>query len=596
PHALVAWLRVLKQRATWSHLSSRTFSAMARLFHATIPLGTCGKIGRVKPSRRRLLTLLGLLPVLLVMTALAYMQVMQIFEHEPRNFLDAIEWASETITTTGYGRDAEWDHPITILFVIVMQFLGVFLVYMLVPLFLLPMLEERFEARLPREAPGDLDDHVVIFRWGPAVETLLDELLTAEIPVLIADLDEAACRGVLGRSGSGKARAHVVHAASVTEALRATRLDHARALVTNGSDEEDTIVVLIARELGFEGEVLALVEEPYHGKALASAGATAVFTPRHVLGAALAARASPRIQPRVDGVQQFGPNLRVAEVRIDPGSELAGQTLAEADLGQRTGAHVIGQWVRGRLDSRVQPELVIEPGGILLSIGRPESLDELVGLATDGRQRRAAGPFIVAGYGEVGRKIADLLRAVGEQVLVVDKFDSADEIDVRGDIVDPLTLERLDLDRARALLLALDSDSSTLFATLILKDEAPGLPIYARANAAESLDRLYRAGADYAVSISQVSAQILVHRLLDRSSLSLDTELQIVSTGARELADRRLAALDIRERLGCSVVAVERGDEVLTELDPDFRFEPDDLVYVCGHRSGTERFVWELGT
>ena len=548
----------------------------------------------MKSSRVRLLTLLAALPVLLVATAFVYMVIMNWFEHEPRDFLDAIEWASETITTTGYGRDAEWDHPITIAFVIVMQFLGVFLVYMLVPLFLLPMLEERFEARLPTTAPDDLSGHVVIFHWGPAVETLLDELSAADVPVLVADLDEAACRALVARRNVGRAPVHVLHETSVGRVLRGARLDHARALVTNGSDEVDTVVVLIARELGFEGEVLALAEEPYHERALISAGATAVFTPRHELGAALAARASPRIQPRVDGIRQLGPELRVSEVHLDPRSELAGQTLAESALGQRTGAQIIGQWVRGRLDARPRAETVLEPGGILLAIGRAEALDRLVELAAEeGRSARSSGPLLVVGHGEVGSKIAEQLNAADEPVLVIDKRDE-DDVDVVGDISDPGTLDRLGLDRARALVLALDSDSATLFATLILKDEAPDLPIFARVNAAENLDRLYRAGADYAVSISQVSAQILVRELLGRSELAHDTELQIVSVGAAELADRHLAALDIRERFGCSVVAVERGEDVLTAL-ADFRFEPMDRVYACGHRNDTERFVREMG-
>lgn len=553
----------------------------------------------MKRSHRRLLKLFAALPVILVVTAFGYMTIMSQFEGEPRGFFDALEWASETITTTGYGRDTDWDHPLTIFFVIVIQFFGVFLVYMLVPLFLIPLLEERFEVRLPRRAPDDLENHVVIFRWGAAVETLLEELVAAEVPVLVVELDETRARSVLARredGGSSYRNVHVLLEETVGRGLDAARLQHARALVANGSDEEDTIVVLVAQELEFPGEILALAEEPFHRKPLASAGATAVFTPRHVLGAALAARASHKIQPRVAGIQQLGPNLRVSEVRVDPECDLAGQTLAEAHIGQRTGAQVIGQWVRGKLDSQMRPDTRLVPRGILLAVGRPEALDQLAELATAGRKARTAGPFIIAGYGEVGRKIAQLFRDVDEPVLVVDKFKEDAEVDVRGDISDPEILDRLDLERARAMILALDSDASTLFATLILKDEAPDLPVIARINAAENLDRLYRAGADFVLSISQVSAQILVHRLLGRDTLALDTELQILKSSADRLCDRHLSALDIRQRTGCSVVAVERGSEVLTDLGAEFRFEPRDVVYVCGHRSDTERFARELGT
>jgi K+/H+ antiporter YhaU regulatory subunit KhtT len=46
----------------------------------------------------------------------------------------------------------------------------------------------------------------------------------------------------------------------------------------------------------------------------------------------------------------------------------------------------------------------------------------------------------------------------------------------------------------------------------------------------------------------------------------------------------------MRERTGCSVVAVERGDDVLTDFDDDFHFETDDALYVCGSNAAVRRF------
>ena len=40
-----------------------------------------------------------------------------------------------------------------------------------------------------------------------------------------------------------------------------------------------------------------------------------------------------------------------------------------------------------------------------------------------------------------------------------------------------------------------------------------------------------------------------------------------------------------------SVVAIERGDEVIVALDPAFTFEEGDAVYVCGADDGIERFL-----
>ena len=137
-------------------------------------------------SRKRLLGLVAALPILILLGALLYMAGMARLEGESRGFWQAIGWAAETLSTTGYGGDHSWEHPAMVLFVVVLQFLGVFLVFLIFPLYLIPFLEERFEVRLPKEAPP-LDDHVVIFGYGPAVESLLTELDRAGLETVVVE-------------------------------------------------------------------------------------------------------------------------------------------------------------------------------------------------------------------------------------------------------------------------------------------------------------------------------------------------------------------------------------------------------------------------
>lgn len=40
-----------------------------------------------------------------------------------------------------------------------------------------------------------------------------------------------------------------------------------------------------------------------------------------------------------------------------------------------------------------------------------------------------------------------------------------------------------------------------------------------------------------------------------------------------------------------SIVAVERGEDLRVELDPDFVFEKGDVVYVCGGERAIQRFL-----
>ena len=538
----------------------------------------------MRRSRRRLLLLILVLPFLVLFSATLYMVGMALLEGQSRTFWQSVEWAAETLTTTGYGADSRWGHPVMILFVMAVQFIGVFLVILIFPVYLIPFLEERFETRLPQEAPADLTGHAVIFRYGPAVETLLTELAAAHVPVLVLEPDETVARRLYEQG------LPVVHRALGDGALRSARLDTARAIVANGTDDENAALILTARQRDYQGPILALVEEPYHRKPMTLAGATATFTPRHILGAALAARASQRISPRVAGIQQLGRNLEVAEVQVGPDSPLAGHTLDAAAVASRTGATVIGQWTGGELEVFSGAGARIERGGTLVVVGSRDSIHRLSDLAEGEVALRRKGHFVIGGGGEVGRKVAELLRAVGEEVRLIDR-KAGGEVNLVGDVLDMKVLEEAKVSEAQAVILALNTDSSTLFATVILKDLAPDVPVIARVNRAENVERIHRAGAYFALSISQVSGQMLAKKLLGQDALLIDPQLKVLKLTSDGLAGHHPADLKIRERTGCSVVAVERGDEVLVELGPEFRFQPADTIYVCGSDSAVRRFT-----
>jgi len=540
----------------------------------------------VTRSQRRLVGLLLALPITAVLAALLYMAGMSWLEGSPRTFWRSLEWSVETITTTGYGGDANWGHPAMVIYVGLVQFLGAFLVFLVFPIYLIPFLQERFEVRLPREVQS-LSGHVLIFRYGPAVEALIEELEQAGSPYAVVEHDEERARNLLEKGR------RVLYCPEDGDPLAAGGLERARALVANGRDDENAAILLGVRQRGFEGDTIALAEDPFHRMPLSLAGAKAVFTPRHMLAAALAARASDRISPRISGIQQLGRRLEVAEVRVEPGSALAGRTLAEAGIGTRTGVTVIGQWVSGELRTNPGADMRLEPGGILVLLGREESIDRLEAEALGARRLRRTGAFLVAGFGEVGRKVTELLGDAGEAVKTVDRAPAAG-VDLVGNVLEQAVLERAGLAEARAVILALDSDEATLFSTVITKNRAPDVPVIARINHSKNVQRVYQAGADFALSLSQVSGQMLARRLLGEEAFTIDAQLKVVRVPVGALEGRTAGDLPIRERTGCSVVAVERGDEVVVDLGADFQFLRGDTLFVCGSNASTRSFQEEF--
>jgi Trk K+ transport system NAD-binding subunit len=348
--------------------------------HRTSPLP-------VKRSQKRLLIL-----VLSLFAVRLYMLGMSHLEGKPRTFWRSLEWAAETLSTTGYGADEIWDHPLMVVLVVLVQFLGVFLVFLIFPVYLLPFLEERFETRLP----GDCNaarDHVLIFRNGPAISSLIEELKVAGVTPVIIEEDEAEARRVQ-ESGT-----RVVFGDLDGRVMQRVGLSNARALILNSSDHRDAAATIIARQLGYTGNVLALVESPLHRQPTILAGATAAYTPRHVLGAALAARASRKVSPTVGGIQNLGHKLQVSEARIPPASAIAGKTLAEARIGLETGVTVIDQWMGGRLIAPPTSDMRLEPGGILILVGSIKNTEKFSDICCGTIAFRHDRRYIIAGNG-----------------------------------------------------------------------------------------------------------------------------------------------------------------------------------------------------
>ncbi len=129
---------------------------------------------------------------------------------------------------------------------------------------------------------------------------------------------------------------------------------------------------------------------------------------------------------------------------------------------------------------------------------------------------------VVIGFGRVGRMVADMLKIYGQRYLAVDA-DIDNVADARraghpvlfGDVARAELIDRLDLARARALILTMDDPVLTVRLARRMRALAPELPIIARARDPQHAAELYRAGVTDAVpetleSSLQLSEAVLV--------------------------------------------------------------------------------------
>ena len=147
---------------------------------------------------RRFAILVGVVVLILLTMSVLYMLGMTHLEGKPRSFWQALQWAAGTTSTTGYSVDTSWTHPLMVVYVVFSQFMGVTLIFLVLPIFLIPLLEERFETRLPHES-ADARDHVLVFDYGPAVATLVARASTSMGRVLRMDGDACGNEGMATR-------------------------------------------------------------------------------------------------------------------------------------------------------------------------------------------------------------------------------------------------------------------------------------------------------------------------------------------------------------------------------------------------------------
>jgi len=533
---------------------------------------------KLKRSTKRLLALLALLPTAVLVLGSLYMLGMEHLEGAPRSFLQSIEWASETLTTTGYGGDNRWNHPIMAMFVIVAQFLGQFLVFLIFPVLVLPYFEEQFEVRLQHVLPP-MAGKVLFYRYGPAIESLLDEFGSMHSPFVIFEEDMALARNLRDRGYN------VVFGKLGEDPAALAGVDKAQAVVANGGDHANATCTLIVRELGFAGPLYALADEPLYRAPMLQIGATDVFTPAHVLGAALAARASTRISPPAEGMHLLGTRVGMAEFRVRGGSQLAGKALGDLHLREQYGVSVIGQWYGGVFTSAKGPQTRVEPGAILVVVGVHANLEAVERMAMPIRR---AGPIVLAGFGAVGRKVVEMLHDAGETCVVIDRV-AAPGVDVVGSVLEQVTLDKAGIRAASAVVLALSDDSESVFATAVVRDYAPEVPLIVRVLRTPNTARLYRSGADFAISVGQVAGQILAYHLLGEQALPVENRIKFVRLSAGKLVGTHPWRCEALERTGAKVVAVERGGEVIVEFGDGFALGAADVLFVCGSLNSLAR-------
>ncbi|MFT6814001.1 MAG: voltage-gated potassium channel [Ilumatobacter sp.] len=226
-------------------------------------------------------------------------------------------------------------------------------------------------------------------------------------------------------------------------------------------------------------------------------------------------------------------------------------------------------------------------------------LKELRGRRRMTRQiNKMSGHTIVCGWGRVGAAVAHDLAREGHEVVVIDQSpDRVSDLEfpvVIGDATRDETLKAAGIERASALIAALDGDADNLFVTLSGRDLVPDLFIVARARADESIPKLTHAGANRVVNPQELGAARMasyvsspnVAEFIDVVMHERSIEFRMrefVITESCEIAGKTLRAANLREASGALILALRSpGDNFTTNPTGDHRLEPGHVIVAVG--------------
>lgn len=209
--------------------------------------------------------------------------------------------------------------------------------------------------------------------------------------------------------------------------------------------------------------------------------------------------------------------------------------------------------------------------------------------------------LILCGWGRVGSSIARHVRSTDMEVVVIDS--SADRIAsvsgpaLCGDATDEDVLRAAGIERARALVTALNADAENLYVTLTARSMHPDLFIVARTASESAVPKLLQAGADRVVNpqdlggtrMAALAVQPHVADFLDvvMHGGSLEFRLEQVDVPEESpIAGQTLRSARVHAYTGALVLALRHpGEEFRTNPSPETRVEGGDVLVVIGNAS-----------
>jgi len=540
--------------------------------------------GNLKSLFRLLLVLFGLVVLFSVLFHLIMLR-----EGQEHSWITGFYWTLTVMTTLGFG-DITFKGDLGRLFSVIVLVTGVIYLLVLLPFtfiefFYAPWMRAQAASRAPRELPANIRQHVILTNHDAVASALIPMLEKYGHPYVVLcstprdalALDERGIKSAVGDLDD-------------PETYSKMRIGQAAMLVTTRDDMVNVNVTFTARELAPHLPIVASAGSSASRDVLELAGATLVLRLEEMMGQALARRIT--IGDSDSHLIGNLGGLHIAEASA-LGTSLVGLALRDSQIRSRTGVNVIGTWNHGSLEI-ADADLAITSHTVFVLAGTKRQLETFD--ATFTTQTMVKPRVLIIGGGRVGRATYRALKSLDVCGLSIiernaDRVRGIPEA-IIGDATEMEVLKQASAREATTLIITTHDDDTNVALTIFFRRLRNNLQILARSTFDRNVPTLRRAGADLVLSYAAMGSNTILNVLRGSDHLLLAEGVNIFPAAIpSSMAGRLLSELDVRTQTGCSIIAVEKGGERITNPPPDFRLPSTGRIFLIGDLAAEERFL-----
>jgi voltage-gated potassium channel len=236
---------------------------------------------------------------------------------------------------------------------------------------------KRMQKRIDR-----LENHYIVCGSGDTGRHVVEEFHKMQVPFVVIERDKERVERLLVDHDF----CYVEGDATDEELLRQAGVERARGLITSLPDDKSNLfVVLTARGLNKTMRIVSRAIEEGTPAKLLKVGADSVVSPNNIGGLRMASdMLRPAVVSFLDMMMRDPRNtLRFEEATVQEGSEFAGKTIVEADVGRKTGAIIVAVRDAESAQYTFNPrgDTLLKANDVIVLIGDLEQVSKLRRLA-----------------------------------------------------------------------------------------------------------------------------------------------------------------------------------------------------------------------